>query len=63
MTVMYAVLQTRSRYLAEHQFFLNRIQHVIMHHLGPFLIALGTAGKPLRSGMPLRLRMHATLYA
>jgi putative membrane protein len=51
-TMMYVVLQTRYLYLAEHQFFLNRIQHVIMHHLGPFLVALAFAGKPLRLGMP-----------
>lgn len=55
MTVMYAVLQTHYLYLAEHQFFLNRIQHVIMHHLGPFLVALAVAGKPLRRGMPAPL--------
>jgi len=52
MLVIYAVLQTRYLYLAEHEFFLNRIQHVAMHHLGPFLVALGIAGAPLRRGMP-----------
>lgn len=52
MLAIYAVLQTRFLYLAEHQFFLNRIQHVVMHHLGPFLVALGLAGAPLRRGMP-----------
>ena len=52
MLVIYAVLQTRFLYLAEHLFFLNRIQHVAMHHLGPFLVALGVAGAPLRRAMP-----------
>jgi putative membrane protein len=52
---IYAVLQTRYLYLAEHEFFLNRIQHVVMHHLGPFLVALGVAGMPLRRGMPAPL--------
>jgi putative membrane protein len=55
MLVIYAVLQTRYLYLAEHEFFLNRIQHVAMHHLGPFLVALGLAGPPLRRGMPAPL--------
>lgn len=55
MALMYAVLQTRYLYLAEHQFFLNRIQHVVMHHIGPFLVALAYAGKPLRLGMPSAL--------
>ncbi len=50
--VVYAVLQTRFEYLAEHMFFLNRIQHVAMHHLGPFLIALAWPGAVLRRGMP-----------
>ncbi len=33
-------------------FFLNRIQHVVMHHVGPFLIALAWPGTVLRRGMP-----------
>lgn len=50
--VIYAVLQTRFDYLAQHMFFLNRIQHVVMHHLGPFLIALAWPGGTLDRGMP-----------
>ncbi|HZB92779.1 MAG TPA: cytochrome c oxidase assembly protein [Stellaceae bacterium] len=49
---IYGVLQTRYDYMAQHMFFLNRIQHVVMHHLGPFLIALGCAGGTIRRGMP-----------
>ncbi len=52
----YAVLQTRFEYWSQHMFFLNRIQHVVMHHLGPFLIALGYAGGMIKRGMPQRLR-------
>ncbi|MGH7047240.1 MAG: cytochrome c oxidase assembly protein [Stellaceae bacterium] len=52
LAIIYAVLQTRYDYLAQHMFFLHRIQHVVMHHLGPFLIALGGAGGTLRRGMP-----------
>ncbi len=51
----YAVLQTRFEYLAEHMFFLNRIQHIVMHHLGPMLIVLGWPGAMLRRGMPRAL--------
>ncbi|MGH7000758.1 MAG: cytochrome c oxidase assembly protein, partial [Stellaceae bacterium] len=50
--VIYAVLQTRIEYWTQHMFFLNRAQHVAMHHIGPFLIALGGAGPALRRGMP-----------
>lgn len=55
--VIYAVLQTRFEYWSQHMFFLNRIQHVAMHHLGPFLVALGAAGGTIKRGMPLRLRL------
>jgi hypothetical protein len=50
--VIYAVLQTRFEYWSQHMFFLHRIQHVVMHHLGPFLVALGAAGGTIRRGMP-----------
>ncbi|HEY3909836.1 MAG TPA: cytochrome c oxidase assembly protein [Stellaceae bacterium] len=49
---IYAVLQTRFDYWSQHMFFLNRIQHVVMHHLGPFLVAFGGAGETIRRGMP-----------
>jgi putative membrane protein len=58
--VIYAVLETRFEYLAEHQFFYNRIQHVIMHHVGPFLIALSWPGETLWQGMPAPLRRIAS---
>ena len=56
MLIIYAVLETRFEYLAEHQFFFNRIQHVAMHHLGPLLIALGWPGAEIKRGMPRPLR-------
>lgn len=52
LAVIYAVLETRFEYLAEHQFFFNRIQHVAMHHVGPLLIALAWPGAVLTRGMP-----------
>jgi putative membrane protein len=50
--LIYGVLQTHFDYMAQHAFFLNRTQHVVMHHLGPFLIALGNPRDPLRLGAP-----------
>jgi putative membrane protein len=58
--VIYAVLQTRFEYMAQHMFFLNRIQHVIMHHLGPFLIALAWPGATIARGMPAWLKRLVT---
>lgn len=56
MASIYGVLQTRFEYVAEHMFFLNRVQHVVMHHLGPFLIALAWPWQTILDGMPRRLR-------
>jgi len=53
---IYAVLQTRFEYLAEHMFFLNRVQHVVMHHMGPFMIAIAWPGEVLARGMPQVVR-------
>ena len=52
MAAIWTVLQTHFEYAAEHMFFLNRIQHVVMHHLGPFLIALAWPWATLYRGMP-----------
>ena len=53
MAALYGVTQTRFDYMAQHMFFINRIQHIVMHHVGPFLIALGCAGRPIsRAGSP-----------
>ena len=52
LALIYAVMETRYEYLAEHQFFFNRIQHVTMHHIGPFLLALAWPGETLLRGMP-----------
>jgi len=48
----YAVVQTHYDYLSQHMFFFHRFQHLVLHHLGPFLIALGGAGPTMWRGMP-----------
>ena len=53
--LIYFVLQTHFDYLAQHMFFLNRVQHIVMHHLGPFLIALSWPGAALAAGVPERV--------
>lgn len=49
---IYAVMQTRIDYFAQHMFFVHRAQQLVLHHIGPFLIALGAAGPVVRAGMP-----------
>lgn len=56
---IYIVLQTRFEYLAEHMFFLNRFQHIVMHHLGPLLIALAWPWRTILIGMPDSIRRIA----
>lgn len=40
---IYFVLQTQFEYYAEHAFFIHQMQQGVLHHLGPFLIALSGA--------------------
>jgi putative membrane protein len=64
--VIYTVVQTHFEYLAEHMFFLNRLQHLAMHHLGPLLIALSWPGATIKQGMPRflsRLAGHPAISA
>ncbi len=56
LALLYTVMQTHFDYMAQHMFFLNRIQHVVMHHFGPFLVSLGFAGETIRQGMPPQVR-------
>ena len=54
--LIYAVLQTHLDYIAQHLFTAHRLQHLVLHHLGPFLIALGAAGPTLWNGLPVPAR-------
>jgi putative membrane protein len=56
LSLLYFALHTRLDYYAEHAFFVHRIQHLLLHHLGPFLIALSYPGSTLYAGMPVAWR-------
>ena len=49
---IYAAIQTHFEYLAQHMFFLNRVQQAVMHDFGPFLVALAWPGAMIYRGMP-----------
>jgi len=49
---MYVVMQTRVDYYLHYVFFLHRAQHLILHHMGPFLIALSMPSAVLAAGAP-----------
>lgn len=58
---MYVVMQTGVDYYAQYMFFIHRIQHLILHHLGPFLIALSMPSAILAAGAPGWLRRLGAL--
>ncbi|MGA8050305.1 MAG: cytochrome c oxidase assembly protein [Burkholderiales bacterium] len=50
--LIYFVMQTHWDYLSQHMFFIHRIQHLVLHHLGPFLVALAQPLPVLAHGLP-----------
>jgi len=56
MILMYGALQTRFDFLSQHMFFIHRIQHMLLHHLAPFLIALSAPQAAIMAGMPASLQ-------
>jgi putative membrane protein len=50
--LMYSALQTHFDYMAQHLFSLNRIQQILVHDLGPFLIALSAPAATIARGTP-----------
>ena len=55
---LYVALHTRLDYFFEHEFFMHRAQHLVLHHLGPFFIALSYPGAALRAGLPFAWRQR-----
>jgi putative membrane protein len=53
---VYLVSHTQFDYYSEHQFFIHRLQHLVLHHLGPFLIVLSGPSATLLAGMPPGIR-------
>ena len=48
----YAVMQTYFDFLAQHMFWVHRLQHLILHHVGPTLLILSAPVPILRAGIP-----------
>lgn len=55
--MLYLSLHTRIDYYAERLFFAHRLQHLVLHHLGPLLIMAAYPGQVLRAGMPKSWRL------
>lgn len=52
MAMLYLSLHTRLDYYAERMFFIHRIQHLVLHHLGPLLVMAAFPGQVMRAGLP-----------
>jgi putative membrane protein len=59
MAMIYVSLHTYLDYFFEHEFFMHRIQQILLHHLAPLLIIASYPGTVLHNGLPFswRLRM------
>jgi len=53
--LFYITLQTHFDYYAEHSFAAGQLQHVLLHHMAPFLVVLSRPGPALRAVLPRRL--------
>lgn len=60
LVLLYLALHTRVDYYAEHEFFVHRLQHLVLHHLAPLLVMSAYPGSVMRAGLPLawRMRLH-----
>jgi putative membrane protein len=58
--MLYLSMHTLLDYYAERMFFIHRIQHLVLHHLGPLVIMAAYPGSVMRAGLPLswRVRLH-----
>ena len=57
LVVLYLSMHTRIDYYAERLFFAHRLQHLVLHHLGPLLIMGAYPGQVLRAGLPMPARV------
>jgi putative membrane protein len=56
LAAIYAFLQTHLDYLSQHMFWIHRLQHLVLHHAGPLLIALSAPIETMGRGTPNWLR-------
>lgn len=58
MAIIYLSLHTYLDYYAEHEFFMHRLQQLLLHHLAPLLIVTAYPVSALRAGLPLAWRVR-----
>ncbi len=55
----YGVLQTYYDFLAQHMFWVHRLQHLALHHVAPVLLVLASPGRAMWAGIPADWRERA----
>ena len=55
----YVVLQTYYDFLAQHMFWVHRLQHLVLHHVAPVLLVLASPGRVMWVGIPSGWRQRA----
>jgi putative membrane protein len=58
MAAMYLTLHTYLDFYAEHEFFMHRLQQLLLHHVVPLVIVASCPGSVLRAGLPLSWRVR-----
>ncbi|HET9388078.1 MAG TPA: cytochrome c oxidase assembly protein [Steroidobacteraceae bacterium] len=59
LALIYAALQTRFDYLAQHMFWIHRLQHLVLHHIGPVLVCLAAPWQSIAAGVPVQWQAGA----
>ncbi len=54
LVLLYLSMHTRLDYYAERMFFIHRIQHLVLHHLGPLLVMAAFPGRSCVRACPWR---------
>jgi len=54
--LLYLSMHTLLDYYAERMFFMHRIQHLVLHHLGPLVLMAAYPGSVMRAGLPISWR-------
>ena len=62
MVLLYLSLHTMLDYYAERMFFMHRIQHLVLHHLGPLVLMAAYPGSVMRAGLPLSWRVRLSRF-
>lgn len=56
--LIYFPMHTLLDYYAERMFFIHRIQHLFLHHIGPLALMAAYPGSVMRAGLPLSWRVR-----